>query len=133
MPPFSGYDETSVAAEKLFAELQDASWHRRYRAHHRVMRAGERSRRGGFTSENAPAGSPFISLAWLAAAGGESEELKSLASRQTTTPVKRYSGVIQLGRRVKIAACSKSSRRSESSNSIGRSDWRVRSLGTFPS
>jgi len=79
--PFSGYEENSVPAEKLFGELEDASWQRRYRAHVELLRRGK-SIQGDAVSrlKNAPDGSPLQSLLiWLAAAGGDREQIEALA------------------------------------------------------
>ena len=99
--PFSGYAETSVAAEKLFTELQNASWHRRYRAHLELMRRGKNIQ-GEVVSrlKNAPAGSPLqSSLVWLAAAGGEREEIERLAaSTNDNARLNAIRASIQFGR-----------------------------------
>jgi hypothetical protein len=57
-------------AAKLWAELSDASWHRRYRAHIEILRRGgdllkEANRRLLATRPDEPA---FVHLIWLAAA-----------------------------------------------------------------
>jgi putative heme-binding domain-containing protein len=79
--PFSGYEETSVAGEKLFAELETASWHRRSRAHLELMRRGKIIQDEVISRlKKAPAGSSLqSSLIWLAAAGGERKEIERLA------------------------------------------------------
>src|SRR5439155_20902861 len=38
--PFAAFEETTAPEEKLFAELESASWHRRYRAHIELLRRG---------------------------------------------------------------------------------------------
>ncbi len=99
--PFSGYDETSVATKRLFSELQDASWHRRYRAHLELMRRGKRIQ-GEVLSrlKKAPAGSPFqSSLIWLAAACGERKEVERLTvSTNDNARLNAIRALIQFGR-----------------------------------
>lgn len=80
--PFPAYEETSAVTDKLFAELENASWQRRYRAHIELMRRG-----GAVCQEaaarlaRAPSGSSQQnSLIWLAAAGGATKEVERLAA-----------------------------------------------------
>jgi putative heme-binding domain-containing protein len=80
--PFPGFEETTAPKEKLFAELEDASWHLRSRAHIELLRRGKSvgSDAAGRLATTA-AGSPLhTSLLWLAAVGGETKEIVSLAS-----------------------------------------------------
>jgi len=39
--PFEGYEETTASNDKLFSELQNPSWQRRYRAHIELSRRGK--------------------------------------------------------------------------------------------
>jgi putative heme-binding domain-containing protein len=80
--PFSAFDESTAPEEKLFAELEDASWHRRYRAHIELLRRGKSvSRRAASRLASVAAGSPLqTSLLWLAAAGGETKAVESFAT-----------------------------------------------------
>src|ERR1043166_7666036 len=98
--PLSGDDETSVATKRLFSELQDASWHRRYRAHLELMRRGKRIQ-GEVLSrlKKAAAGSPFqSSLIWLAAACGERKEVERLAvSTNDNARLNAIRALIQFG------------------------------------
>ena len=73
--PFDAYDAPAAPAEKLWAELSDPSWHRRYQAHVEILR------RGGALLEEAvgrlaavASRDPAIhQLLWLAAASGRAE------------------------------------------------------------
>jgi hypothetical protein len=77
---FDAYDETSASLEKLYAELENASWQRRYRAHIELLRRGPTAcQQAADRLEKANAGSPLhIHLLWLAAAGGALEKVESL-------------------------------------------------------
>jgi len=79
--PFAAYEETSASPEKLFAELENASWHDRYRAHLELMRRGRAAfQEAARRLARAPSGSPQQnSLIWLAAAGGAMQEVERLA------------------------------------------------------
>ncbi len=80
--PFSAFEETTAPDEKLFAELEAASWHRRNRAHLELVRRGPRvGREAAARLGNASPGSPLqTSLIWLAAVGGATKEIESLAA-----------------------------------------------------
>ena len=80
--PFAAFEETAVPEEKLFAELEAASWHRRYRAHLELVRRGPTvGREAAARLVSASPGSPLqTSLIWLAAVGGATKEIESLAS-----------------------------------------------------
>jgi putative heme-binding domain-containing protein len=74
--PFDAYDSTQAAPEKLWAELSDPSWTRRYRAHIEIQRRG-----GAFLEEatkrlvSVKPGNPASThLVWLA---GASRSLKA--------------------------------------------------------
>ncbi len=79
---FAAFEETTGPEEKLFAELESASWHRRYRAHIELLRrGGSVCREAASRLATAPAGSPLhTSLLWLAAAGGATKEIEPLAA-----------------------------------------------------
>jgi len=80
--PFAALEETTAPEEKLFAELESASWHRRYRAHIELLRrGGSVCREAASRLATAPAGSPLhTSLLWLAAVGGATKEIEPLAA-----------------------------------------------------
>ncbi|MDB6038001.1 MAG: hypothetical protein JWM99_1842 [Verrucomicrobiales bacterium] len=80
--PFSSVEETAAPEEILFAELENASWHRRYRAHIELLRrGGSVCREAASRLATAAAGSPLqTSLLWLAAVGGETKEIEPLAA-----------------------------------------------------
>ena len=80
--PFAAFEETTAPEEKLFAELESASWHRRYRAHIELLRrGGSVCREAASRLATAPAGSPLhTSLLWLAAVGGATKEIEPLAT-----------------------------------------------------
>jgi putative heme-binding domain-containing protein len=80
--PFVAFEETTAPVEKLFAELESASWHRRYRAHIELLRrGGSVFREAASRLATAPAGSPLhSSLLWLAAVGGATKEIEPLAA-----------------------------------------------------
>jgi len=80
--PFAAFEETTAPEEKLFAELESASWHRRYRAHIELLRRrGSVCREAASRLATAPAGSPLhTSLLWLAAAGGATKEIEPLTT-----------------------------------------------------
>ncbi len=68
--PFDAYDGTQAPAARLWAELSDPSWQRRYRAHVEILRRGgallrEANERLSECPGNAPA---LHHLIWLAAA-----------------------------------------------------------------
>ncbi len=79
--PCDSYEETAAPMEKLFAELENPSWQRRYRAHVELLRRGETAcREAAVRLDNAAPGSALqIHLLWLAAAGGEVEKVKLLS------------------------------------------------------
>lgn len=76
--PFLAFDESTAQQEKLFVELEEASWHRRCRAHIELLRRGKSiSRQAVSRLSRAPAGSSLqASLLWLAAAGGETKAVE---------------------------------------------------------
>jgi hypothetical protein len=80
--PFAAFDESAAPEGKLFAELEEASWHRRYRAHIELLRRGKSiSRQAASRLSGAPAGSSLqTSLLWLAAAGGETKSVESFVA-----------------------------------------------------
>ena len=80
--PFAAFEETTAPEEKLFAELESASWHRRYRAHIELLRrGGSVCREAASRLATAPAGSPLhTSLLWLAAVGGATKEIEPLTT-----------------------------------------------------
>lgn len=80
--PFDGYEETEASLEKLIAELNSTSWHRRYRAHIELLRRGEKACSAAARSlDTTPIGSPLHThLLWLAAAGGGVEKIAPLAA-----------------------------------------------------
>jgi len=80
--PFAAFEETTAPEEKLFTELESASWHRRYRAHIELLRrGGSVCREAASRLATAPAGSPLhTSLLWLAAVGGATKEIEPLAA-----------------------------------------------------
>jgi putative heme-binding domain-containing protein len=79
---FPAFEETAAPKERLFAELENVSWHRRYRAHiELVRRGGSVCREAASRLATAPTGSPLhTSLLWLAAAGGGTKEIEPLAA-----------------------------------------------------
>lgn len=83
--PFDGYEETSAAVEKLYAELESPSWQRRYRAHVELLRRGEPACQPAAAKlpKAAPGSPPSIHLLWLAAAAGASDRVAPL----TASPV----------------------------------------------
>jgi hypothetical protein len=80
--PFPAVEETAAPKEILFAELENTSWHRRYRAHIELLRRGRSlCREAASRLATAPAGSPLhTSLLWLAAVGGATKEIEPLAA-----------------------------------------------------
>jgi putative heme-binding domain-containing protein len=80
--PFPALEEITAPEKKLFAELESASWHRRYRAHIELLRRGESvCREAASRLATAPAGSPLhTSLLWLAAVGGAAKEIEPVAA-----------------------------------------------------
>ena len=80
--PFNAFEETGAPTEKLFAELENASWHARYRAHIELLRRGPSvGREAASRLARAPAGSPLqTSLIWLAAVGGETKAVEPLVA-----------------------------------------------------
>src|SRR5436190_4101375 len=80
--PFPAFEETTAPNEKLFAELENESWHRRYRAHIELLRRGRSvCRMAASRLATAAAGSPLqTSLLWLTAVGGETKEIEPLAA-----------------------------------------------------
>jgi len=80
--PFPAFEETTVPNEKLFAELEEASCHRRSRAQIELLRRGRSvCREAASRLGSAPAGSPLQTcLLWLAAVGGKAEEIEPLAA-----------------------------------------------------
>ena len=83
--PFEAYEETSAPLPKLYAELESASWQRRYRAHVELLRRGTTAcQQAADRLEKASAGSPPHShLLWLTAASGAVEKIAPL----TASPV----------------------------------------------
>ena len=76
--PFDAYDATTATPEKLWAELSDPSWSRRYRAHQEILRRGgklleEALPRLEKTDHAAPVA---CHLAWLAGASGDPEVMR---------------------------------------------------------
>jgi putative heme-binding domain-containing protein len=78
--PFDGYDQTSAPAEKLYAELESDSWHRRYRAHVELVRRGPAvCKQAAERLDKAAVGSAqHTHLLWLAAAAGATEKVERL-------------------------------------------------------
>ena len=79
--PFEPYEETTVGASKLFTELANPSWQRRYRAHIELMR------RGGKIGKIDLGDTSILNHSiWLAAAGGQTDRISELAgaSRDNT-------------------------------------------------
>jgi putative heme-binding domain-containing protein len=83
--PFAGYEETTVSLDKLFTELADDSWSRRYRAHVELARRGKiASREAAKRIVNAASdGALHPHLLWLAAAD-KSELIESLTSSKNS-------------------------------------------------
>ncbi len=79
--PFPAFEETTAPKEMLFAELENESCHRRYRAHLELLRRGRSvCREAASRLATAAVGSPLqTSLLWLAAAGGETKKIEPLA------------------------------------------------------
>jgi putative heme-binding domain-containing protein len=70
--PFDAYDATAATPKKLFAELSEPSWQRRYAAHVEILRRGgdlldEAARRLSSVSLNEPVANHLV---WLAGASG---------------------------------------------------------------
>jgi putative heme-binding domain-containing protein len=80
--PFPAVEETAAPKKVLFAELENTSWHRRYRAHIELLRRGRSlCREAASRLSTAAAGSPLqTSLLWLAAVGSETKEIEPLAA-----------------------------------------------------
>src|SRR6267142_553994 len=80
--PFPAFEETTAPHEKLFAELENESSHRRYRAHIELLRRGRRvCHMAASRLATTAAGSPLqTSLLWLTAVGGETKEIEPLAA-----------------------------------------------------
>ncbi len=80
--PFEAYEETIAPLDKLYAELENPSWQRRYRAHVELLRRGPSAcSEAAGRLEKAAAGSPLHThLLWLAAAAGALEKIVPLAS-----------------------------------------------------
>src|SRR5258706_4755431 len=98
--PFRAFEETTAPKEKLLAELEDSSWHRRYRAHIELLRRGPSvCREAASRLALAPAGSPLqTSLIWLAAAGGAAKDIEPLAaSRNENTRVQAIRALSRFG------------------------------------
>ncbi len=85
--PFEGYEEATATLPKLYAELENASWHRRYRAHIELQRRGSAAGlEAGTRLGKTDAGSPLqIHLLWLAAAGGATEPVAALVTSAAPT------------------------------------------------
>jgi putative heme-binding domain-containing protein len=68
--PFNGYEETTASLDKLFKELADDSWSRRYRAHVELARRGKVATREAAKRlvDAAADGALHPHLLWLAAA-----------------------------------------------------------------
>jgi putative heme-binding domain-containing protein len=86
--PFEPYDATTATAGKLFAELSQPSWERRYAAHVEILRRG-----GDLLDEAArrlakvTIGDPAINhLPWLAGAGGSPAAVKALTYDRHLVP-----------------------------------------------
>jgi putative heme-binding domain-containing protein len=81
--PFAPYEETSASLQKLYAELENPSWQRRYRAHIELIR------RGGDALHEACARLDLAQLKsdsllqnhllWLAAAAGATDQVAKFA------------------------------------------------------
>ena len=80
--PFEAYEETSAPVSKLYAELESASWQRRYRAHVELLRRGTAAcQEAADRLEKARAGSPLHThLLWLTAASGAVERIVPLTA-----------------------------------------------------
>ncbi|HEV2688360.1 MAG TPA: hypothetical protein VGV35_07390, partial [Bryobacteraceae bacterium] len=78
--PFEAYEETGVAAERLYAEMASDSWHRRYRAHVELLRRGPAvCKQAAERLDKAAVGSPqHTHLLWLTAAAGAMEKIERL-------------------------------------------------------
>jgi putative heme-binding domain-containing protein len=80
--PFEPYDVTTVAAERLWADLSSSSWERRSNAHQELLRRGgtllgEATRRLAAVRDDDPA---LMHLPWLAAASGRAEAAPHIAA-----------------------------------------------------
>ena len=98
--PFSAFEETTAPTEELFAELEDASWHHRYRAHIELLRRGRSvGREAASRLASAPAGSALhSSLLWLTAASGATKEIEPLAtSRNDNTRLQAIRALSRFG------------------------------------
>ena len=73
--PFEPYEETTAGVRKLFTELANPSWQRRYRAHIELMRRGGKI--GKIDLRNTSSLNHSI---WLAAAGGQTDRISKLAA-----------------------------------------------------
>jgi putative heme-binding domain-containing protein len=81
--PFEPYDAVTAPAEKLWAELSNASWQRRSLAHEEILRRGgsllhEATRRLAALKEDDVS---LSHLLWLAAADGSNEATSQLTKR----------------------------------------------------
>ncbi len=77
--PFDAYEETTATLGKLFSELADESWSRRYRAHIELTRRGKVATREAARRirDVAVDGAMHPHLLWLAsAAGSDADELE---------------------------------------------------------
>ena len=78
--PFDGYDAASVDAEKLWEELSNPSWHRRYNAHIEILRRGSNLHQEAIErllnlSRDDPA---VFHLPWIAGADGSAQASRVL-------------------------------------------------------
>jgi putative heme-binding domain-containing protein len=68
--PFEAYEATTASTEKLFAELSDPSWSRRYQAHQEILRRGNLWEEANHRHSKAAFDDPAVThLIWIAAAG----------------------------------------------------------------
>jgi putative heme-binding domain-containing protein len=80
--PFDGYEETTASLDKLFKELADDSWSRRYRAHVELARRGKVATREAAKRlvDVDPNTALHPHLLWLSAAADEADLIEPLAT-----------------------------------------------------
>jgi putative heme-binding domain-containing protein len=90
--PFEAYDAPTARPQKLWAELSNPSWQRRYKAHVELLRRGapllvEATERLARVKDDDPA---LLHLPWLAGASGKTEAARqlSLLARQSRAEVR---------------------------------------------
>lgn len=96
--PFEPYEESTAPLDKLYAELGNASWQSRYRAHLELVRRGpDACREAVVRLEKTLPGSPLHSdLLWLPAVAGWVEKIEPLTA--SPNPETRHQALRALAR-----------------------------------